>query len=90
MPTARLVAVDVRKTFGFTVALSGVTFSVERGQVHALIGENGAGKSTLMNVLAGATTPDSGHLSLDGAPYRPASPLDARRAGEMALHPVTL
>jgi ribose transport system ATP-binding protein len=82
----RLVARDVRKAFGPTVALGGVSFSVEAGQVHALIGENGAGKSTLMNVLAGAIGPDAGELLLDGAPYRPSSPLDARRRGVAMVH----
>jgi ribose transport system ATP-binding protein len=86
LPTARLVTRDIKKTFGPTVALGGVSFSAEPGQVHALIGENGAGKSTLMNVLAGALVPDSGDLLLDGEPYRPAGPLDARRAGVAMVH----
>jgi ribose transport system ATP-binding protein len=86
LPTARLVTRDIRKAFGPTVALGGVSFSAEPGQVHALIGENGAGKSTLMNVLAGALTADSGELLLDGAPYRPTGPLDARRAGVAMVH----
>src|SRR6185295_4867435 len=81
-----LVTTDVRKTFGPTAALSGVSFSVEPGQVHALIGENGAGKSTLMNVLAGAISPDSGELLLDGAPYRPSGPMDARQRGVAMVH----
>jgi ribose transport system ATP-binding protein len=86
LPTARLETRDIRKSFGPTVALGGVSFSAEPGQVHALIGENGAGKSTLMNVLAGALTPDSGELLLDGQPYRPTGPLDARRAGVAMVH----
>ena len=86
MPVARLTLRNVRKTFGEAVALDDVTFSVERGQVHALIGENGAGKSTLMNVLAGATPFDSGELFLDGVAYRPSSPADARRAGVAMVH----
>ena len=56
------------------------------GEVHALIGENGAGKSTLMNVLAGALRADAGTMTLDGAPYAPASPLDARRRGVALIH----
>src|SRR5439155_14571110 len=86
LAVARLAARDVKKTFGSTVALAGVTFAVEAGQVHALVGENGAGKSTLMNVLAGATSPDSGELLLDGAPYRPAGPDDARKSGVAMVH----
>lgn len=77
---------DVAKRFGATVALDGVQLSVVAGEVHALIGENGAGKSTLMNVLAGAMKPDRGKLTLDGLPYAPASPLEARRSGIALIH----
>jgi ribose transport system ATP-binding protein len=86
LPTARLETRDIRKAFGPTVALGGVSFSAQPGEVHALIGENGAGKSTLMNVLAGALIADSGELLLDGQPYRPTGPLDARRAGVAMVH----
>jgi ribose transport system ATP-binding protein len=86
LAVARLAARDVRKKFGPTIALGGVSFAVEAGQVHALVGENGAGKSTLMNVLAGATLPDSGELLLDGIPYRPSSPLDAKKSGVAMVH----
>jgi ribose transport system ATP-binding protein len=82
-----LLHVDgIQKRFGATVALDGVTFELEAGQVHALIGENGAGKSTLMNVLAGALAPDAGTVRIDGQPYRPASPLDASRRGIALIH----
>ncbi len=83
----------VRKAFGATLALDGVGLAVERGVVHALIGENGAGKSTLMKVLSGALRPDAGRMLLDEQPYAPASPLQARRQGvvmvyqELALAP---
>jgi ribose transport system ATP-binding protein len=80
------VAKDVAHTFGATIALAGVSFAIEAGRVHALIGENGAGKSTLMGILAGATTPDAGELTLDGAPFRPRTPQDARRAGVAMVH----
>jgi len=86
LPQHRLVAEDVQKTFGATVALAGVSFAVAPGHVHALIGENGAGKSTLMSILAGATAPDAGKLTLEGAPFRPRTPEEARRAGVAMVH----
>jgi ribose transport system ATP-binding protein len=81
-----LALTGIRKRFGPTVALDGVTCAIEPGRVHALVGENGAGKSTLMNVLAGSLRPDSGTITLHGAAYQPASPLDARRAGIALIH----
>jgi ribose transport system ATP-binding protein len=81
------------KRFGATVALDGVDFEVERGEVHALVGENGSGKSTLMRVLAGAIKPDEGTITLNGQPYSPKHPADGRAAGiamiyqELALCP---
>jgi ribose transport system ATP-binding protein len=89
----RLRMIGVEKAFGATRALDGVDFSVAPGEVHALIGENGAGKSTLMKVLAGVHQPDKGRMEIDGALYKPADPLDARRQGvamifqELALAP---
>jgi len=76
----------LRKRFGPTVALDGMSFELAAGQVHALIGENGAGKSTLMNVLAGALRADGGTMAIDGTPYVPVSPLDARRHGIALIH----
>lgn len=76
----------LRKRFGATIALDGVDLSVSRGEVLALVGENGAGKSTLMKTLSGAHPPDSGEMWLDGQPYRPRSPLEARRAGVAMIY----
>lgn len=89
-----LVVKDLSKAFGGTQALSHVRLVLAKGQVTAVLGENGAGKSTLMNVLAGVVRPDSGTLLLDGRPFVPATPDEARRAGialvpqepELALH----
>src|SRR4029453_10832433 len=47
---------------------------------------NGAGKSTLMSILAGALQPDAGDMTLDGVPYRPRNPLEARRAGVTMIY----
>lgn len=85
-PPFRLQLTGVRKRFGATQALAGVTLSVAPGEVHALVGENGAGKSTLMKILAGVHAPDAGEMWLDGRPFAPADPLDARRAGIVMVH----
>lgn len=76
----------VKKRFGATLALDGVDLQVYPGEVLALMGENGAGKSTLMKVLSGAYVPDEGQMWLDGAPYRPRGPQDARRAGVTMIY----
>jgi ribose transport system ATP-binding protein len=76
----------VRKAFGATVALRDVDFALAAGEVCALVGQNGAGKSTLMAILAGALAPDAGSMTLDAAPYSPASPLEARRAGVAMIY----
>ena len=78
---SRLTMTGIRKAFGPTAALQGVDLDLRPGEVHALVGENGAGKSTLMKVLSGAVEPDAGTMTLDGAPYAPRDPLDARRRG---------
>src|SRR2546423_51431 len=77
---------NVSKRFGPTVALDGVNLQMRQGEVHALIGENGAGKSTLMNVLAGLIHADEGEMSVEGAAYLPANPLDARERGIGLIH----
>jgi ribose transport system ATP-binding protein len=74
------------KSFGPTHALRGVSLSVEPGQVVALIGENGAGKSTLMKLLSGAHPFDAGTMLLDGRPYLPNNPMDARRSGVAMIY----
>jgi ribose transport system ATP-binding protein len=77
----RLFAQGIGKVFGSTRALEDVSFELQPGSVHAILGENGAGKSTLMRIVAGAERPDAGSMLLDGAPYAPEGPLDARRQG---------
>src|SRR5437588_5684804 len=78
---SRLIMTGIRKSFGPTVALCGVDLDLRPGELHALVGENGAGKSTLMKVLSGAIVPDAGTMTLDGEPYAPRDPADARRRG---------
>jgi branched-chain amino acid transport system ATP-binding protein len=57
---------DVSKAFGGLQALSNVSFTVEAGEIFAIIGPNGAGKTTLFNCVAGAMTPTSGQIRLEG------------------------
>src|SRR5574341_90983 len=83
---SRLRMQGIRKRFGATIALDGVDLSVASGEILALVGENGAGKSTLMKVLSGAHPPDAGEMWLDGQPYRPHHPHDARAAGVAMIY----
>jgi len=77
---------QIEKRFGAAMALGGVDLTLRRGEVHALIGENGAGKSTLMKVLSGAHTADRGSMRLEGQPYAPRNPLDARGRGVAMIY----
>ena len=85
-PAIRLQMQGVSKRFGATIALEDVSIEVATGEVLALVGENGAGKSTLMKVCSGAIKPDAGQMWLDGAPYRPGNPFEARRAGVAMIY----
>ena len=72
---------DIHKNFGAVRALTGASFSLRAGTVHALLGENGAGKTTLMRVAFGLVPPDSGTCVVGGMPMRLKTPADAMRAG---------
>jgi ABC-type sugar transport system ATPase subunit len=74
------------KRFPGVLALDGVSFEIERGSCHALVGENGAGKSTLGKILAGVHTADEGEILLDGKAIQPATPLVARKLGIAMVH----
>lgn len=74
------------KTFGGVVALNGVDFEVEPGEVMALVGDNGAGKSTLIKILAGAFEPDEGTTELDGERVAFKSPQDAWNRGIATIY----
>lgn len=77
---------NIRKVFSGVIALDDVSFTLERGEVHSLVGENGAGKSTLIKVMTGAYTRDAGEVLLEGAPVNFRTPQDAQRAGVVAVY----
>ena len=77
---------NITKRFPGVQALDGVSFAIERGSCHALIGENGAGKSTLGKILAGVYTADEGEIRLEGRVIRAATPLAARHLGIAMVH----
>ena len=81
--TAPLLQLDglVRCYPNGVLAADGVSFEVQRGEVHALVGENGAGKSTVIKMLYGLESPDQGVLTVDGIARRFASPRDAIACG---------
>jgi ABC-2 type transport system ATP-binding protein len=70
MSDATIEVVGLRKRFGETVALDGMTFTVNPGKVTAFVGPNGAGKSTTMRVILGLDAAEAGHALIDGRPYR--------------------
>jgi ribose transport system ATP-binding protein len=84
--TAALRISGVDKRFGATVALAGASLEVQPGEVHALLGENGAGKSTLLSIVSGQQRPDAGTMHVNGEPYAPRSPRDARSSGIALIH----
>jgi inositol transport system ATP-binding protein len=77
---------NISKHFGGVCALEGVHFRLNKGEVHALVGENGAGKSTLMNILSGMIRQDSGEIFLKGLKIRLNSPGDALKKGIAMIH----
>ncbi|KZD86970.1 Ribose ABC transport system ATP-binding protein RbsA [Bacillus subtilis] len=77
---------DIHKTFGKNQVLSGVSFQLMPGEVHALMGENGAGKSTLMNILTGLHKADKGQISINGNETYFSNPKEAEQHGIAFIH----
>ncbi len=85
----RVLVLELRgitKRFPGIVANDHIDLDLERGEVHALLGENGAGKSTLMNVLYGLYHPDEGEILINGKPITLRSTKDAIDAGIGMVH----
>jgi len=76
----------ITKAFAGQVAVDDVSFSVDRGEIHALVGENGAGKTTLIKVLAGEYQPEGGQILVDGRPLEVRHPSEALQHGIAFIH----
>ncbi len=81
MSEVRLQVQHMTKSFGITKALKDVSFNINKGEVHALIGENGSGKSTLTNMLTGIYQIESGTFILDGEEVHPKNQVEANKQG---------
>lgn len=86
-PTTPLLEVrDIVKTFPGVRALDGVSFDLQPGEIHALVGENGAGKSTLMKVVSGVHAPDSGEIYFHGERVEISGTREAEELGICIIH----
>jgi len=86
MAEPALEARGITKQFPGVLANDNVSFKLEKGQIHCLLGENGAGKTTLMNIIYGLYQPDAGEVLLDGKPVNIRSSNDAIRLGIGMVH----
>jgi len=86
MNTSLLQLTNVTKSFGAVRALKGVSFNLEAGEVHALLGENGAGKSTLIKLITGAHHPDGGTIEIAGQHVRHLTPAAAHKLGVACIY----
>src|SRR5688572_27979414 len=92
-PAAPVKAIDsllemrgISKRFPGVVALHNVSFDVQSGEVHGLVGENGAGKSTLIKILAGAYQADLGEIIVEGERIEHPTPLEMIRRGIAVIY----
>lgn len=77
---------NISKNFGGVKALKGIDFELEKGEIHALLGENGAGKSTLIKILGGIHKPDTGEIIIDGKQVAIDNVQDAQKNGIAIIH----
>jgi simple sugar transport system ATP-binding protein len=81
-----LLLAGIGKQFGGTIALQGIDWSVDAGEVHCLVGENGSGKSTLIKIISGVHAPDrGGSITIDGSRYAGLTPPLAKSLGVQVI-----
>lgn len=81
-----LVVNKVSKTFAGVHALENVSLTIQRGEIHCLVGENGSGKSTLIKIISGFYQPDAGEIIVNGKSYSHLSPIEAIRLGIQIIY----
>ncbi len=81
-----LKAIGISKEYLGTIALSNINFSLNAGEIHAVLGLKGAGKSTMMRIFSGAVPADSGYLEFFGKRHRRITPCMAREIGAQPLY----
>jgi len=86
MPDIILKVNNISKNFGSVVALNKVSFTLRRGEIHALMGENGAGKSTFIKILTGVLQPDDGEIIYENKNITFSSSIDASKNGIVAIY----
>jgi ABC-type sugar transport system ATPase subunit len=77
---------SLNKSFSGVQVLKNINLSIQKGEIHAIVGENGAGKSTLMKIIAGELECDSGKIDFDGRMVNFSSPLEAINSGISLIH----
>ncbi len=86
MADAFLEVRNISKAYEGVQALSGVSLSIGKGEVHCLVGENGSGKSTLIKCIGGVVTPDSGQIVINGRAHEHLQAIDAIREGIQIIY----
>ena len=77
---------NISKSFGAFLANDNISFEIDSGKIHAILGENGAGKTTLMNIISGFYQPDRGQIYLQNKPVKITSPSTAIKLGIGMIH----
>lgn len=77
---------NITKSYGVVKALTNVSFTIQQGEIHTILGENGAGKSTLVKIIMGEEVPDSGSIVLDGETVKTFTPSAAQEMGIRMVH----